>query len=257
MIYATADGETPNEARAIVPLPRVFVRSKEDSMKSLRFVVLLVLAAACPATLVFAQAPTITTIGVKNTKCFYKAGATPCNIGPGMTININGSNFGKTAGGVSLCDCPPATVISWYQNRITVVVNSVTPNAGLYLETVGGSVSNAIPYTALGPAITSIVVGSCTYVPNQSPTLCKITPGTQFTINGSYFGPATASGYVITCSDCGVGAATINSWDPDWLTDPSPYNNQIEATATQAICGSTVGVFVDGLWSNYVPYTAC
>ncbi|MGA2001952.1 MAG: hypothetical protein ABSG70_01140 [Terriglobales bacterium] len=226
-------------------------------MKSLRMFALVVLAAVWPAALAFAQAPTITTIGVKNTQCFYKAGSKPCNIGPGMTININGSNFGKTAGGVILCDCPAATVISWAQNRVTVVVNSVTPNASLYLETIGGALSNAIPYNPLGPVITSIVVGNCTYVPNQSPNLCKVAPGTQFTINGSYFGPVTDNGYVITCGDCGVGTATINSWNPDWLTNPSPYNNQIEATANQAICGSTIGVFVDGIWSNYVPYTAC
>jgi hypothetical protein len=226
-------------------------------MKLYRFLTLLTLVTVSLACIAFAQAPTITTIGVKDTGCFYKAGSKPCSIGPGMTVNINGSNFGKVPGGVTLCDCPPATIITWYSNRVTVVVNSVTPSASLYLETLGGSFSNTIPYSPLGPVITSIVVDNCTYVPNQSPNLCKITPGTQFTIKGSYFGPSTDGGIAVTCTDCGGGSATINSWDPNWLTSPSPYNNQIVATASQAICGSTVAVFVDSMWSNYIPYTAC
>ena len=172
-------------------------------MKLYRFLTLLTLVTVSLACIAFAQAPTITTIGVKDTGCFYKVGSKPCSIGPGMTVNINGSNFGKVPGGVTLCDCPPATIITWYSNRVTVVVNSVTPSASLYLETLGGSFSNTIPYSPLGPVITSIVVDNCTYVPNQSSNLCKITPGTQFTINGSYFGPSTDGGIAVTCTDCG------------------------------------------------------
>jgi hypothetical protein len=52
-------------------------------------------------------------------------------------------------------------------------------------------------------------------------------------------------------------AATTNSWNPNWLTSPSPYNNQIVITATQALCGSTVAILASELWSAYVPYTAC
>ena len=127
-------------------------------MKLYRFLTLLTLVTVSLACIAFAQAPTITTIGVKDTGCFYKVGSKPCSIGPGMTVNINGSNFGKVPGGVTLCDCPPATIITWYSNRVTVVVNSVTPSASLYLETLGGSFSNTIPYSPLGPVITSIVV---------------------------------------------------------------------------------------------------
>ena len=227
-------------------------------MKTLRFVGLLALATLWLASLAFAQAPIITSVGAKDPSCFYKVGVTtkPCSIAPGTTLNINGSNFGPPGGVVALCDCPDATVVHWSSTRITVIVNAVNPGSSLFLETYGGLFSNNIPYTALGPVITSIVVGDCTYVPNQSQKLCLITTGTQFTINGSYFGPATDGGYVVTCSDCG-SQATINSWDPNWLTNPSPYNNQIVATANLAYCGSTIGVYVDGAWSSFIPYTAC
>jgi len=225
-------------------------------MKPLRLLCLVTLVPLWLASTSFAQSPTVTSVTVKDTGCVYRVGVSTrsCNIGPGMTIIVKGSNFGTTGGGVSLCGCPAATIVQWTPIRVTATVNAVTPNASLALETLGGSWSNAVPYAPLGPVVTSIVVGTCTYVPNQSPTLCLITPGTQVTINGSYFGPASGNGYVSTC---GCTAATINSWNPNWLTSPSPYNNQIVVTATQAVCGSTVGVFAGELWSNYVPYTAC
>jgi len=222
-------------------------------MKSLHLTLLLAIVAALLVSNAFAQAPTITSINVKDTHCFYKVGVSTrqCSIAPGMTIFVNGTNFGNTGGGITLCDCQPTTIVKWTSTRVTVVVNAATPNAALYLETLGGAVSNTVPYTALAPVITSIVVGNCTYIPNQSPTLCFIAPGTQFTINGNYFGPG---GAVSTC-DC--QAPTIISWDPNWQTSPSPYNNQIVVTANQAVCGYTIGVLVDTMWSNYVPYSAC
>jgi hypothetical protein len=173
-----------------------------------------------------------------------------------MTLVVKGSNFGTTGGGIILCNCPATTIVQWTSTRVVATVNSVASNASLALETVGGLWSNAVPYTPLGPVITSIVVGNCTYIPNQSPRLCQITPGTQVTINGSYFGSSTTpNNQVATCGSCAT--ATIDSWDPNWLTKPSPYNNQIVITANQAFCGSTVAVFANQLWSNYVPYTAC
>jgi hypothetical protein len=228
-------------------------------MKLLRLLAIMAFASTGLLSLASAQSPTITGVVVKDTKCSYKVGGhnNPCSIGPGMTLSINGSNFGKPGGTVTLCDCPATTVVAWTSGQVIVIVNSVTPNASLYLETIGGSFSNTVPYNPLGPAITSIVVGDCTYVPDQSPNLCKIAPGTQFTINGSYFGPSTGGGIVITCTSCGGGNATIDSWNPNWLTNPSPYNNQIVATASQAICGSTIAVWTDTMWSNYVPYTVC
>jgi len=229
-------------------------------MKALRSLALLVFGTLLLASFAFAQAPSITVFTVVNPSCVYRVGVSSkqCSIGPGMELIIYGSNFGPPGGVVVLCDCPQATVVQWTSSRVTVIVNAEAPSSNLYLETVGGFFSNNVSYTALAPLITSIVVGDCTYVPNQSNHLCLMTAGTQFTINGSYFGPATDGGYVITCNDCG-GAATINSWDPNWLTHPSPYNNQIVATVNpgQAICGSTIGVYVDGMWGNFIPYTAC
>jgi hypothetical protein len=225
-------------------------------MRSIRLFGLVALAPLWLASTAVAQSPTVTSVTVKDTACTYTVGvsAKQCSIGPGMTLIVKGSNFGTSGGGITLCDCTAATIVQWKPTRVTATVNFVTPNATLALETIGGSWSNAVPYTALGPVITSIVVGNCTYIPNQTPTLCLITPGTEVTINGSYFGPASPYNEVRTC-DC--DAATINSWNPNWLTSPSPYNNQIVATVQQAVCGNTVAVFSDSIWSNYIPYTAC
>lgn len=226
-------------------------------MKSLRLFCLVALVPLWLASTALAQSPTITSVTVKDTGCTYTVGVSTrlCSIAPGMTLIVKGSNFGPPAGSISLCDCLTATNVKWTSTRVTATVNNVTPNASLALETVGGAWSNALPYTALGPVITSIVVGNCTYIPSQTPTLCLITPGTQITINGSYFGPQSIYSIVRTCNSC--AGATINSWNPNWLTSPSPYNNQIVATVQQAVCGSTVAVLADLLWSNYVPYTAC
>jgi hypothetical protein len=227
-------------------------------MKSLRLLCLVALASLLLASTVLAQSPTITSVTVKDTACTYKVGSSTrqCSIGPGMTLIVKGSNFGPFGGVIGTCDCPTATTVTWTSTRVTATVNTVNPNASITLETSQGGFSNAVPYTPLGPVITSIVVGNCTYIPNQSRFLCLITPGTQVTINGSYFGPSTSPGnQVITCDSC--ANATINSWDPNWLTGPSPYNNQIVITATEAHCGNTVAVFAGELWSNYVPYTAC
>jgi len=225
-------------------------------MKSLRLLLLAVVGALLTSH-AFAQPPVITSISVKDTGCYYKVGTSTqaCSIGPGMTLIVIGSNFGKTGGGVSLCDCPSATILKWTPTRVTAVVNGVNPNSGVALETIAGLWTSSVPYTALGPVITSIVVGSCTYIPNQTPTLCLITPGTQITINGSYFGPQTLYSSVSTCTGC--GSATIDSWNPNWLTSPSPYNNQIMATVNQAACGNTVSIVAGSLGSNFIPYTAC
>ena len=228
-------------------------------MKSPRLLVLVALVTLWPVTLVFAApGTTITSINIHDTSCVYKVGSVPCNVGPGMTIDIKGSNFGDVSGVVTLCNCLPATIKSWSRTRVTVVVNSVAPYASLYLRDAAGELSNTIPYNALGPVITSIVVGSCTYYPEWSSNQCKITPGTQFTINGSYFGPTSGGGTVVTCSGCGNTAATINNWNSNWLTYPSSNSNQIEVTATETTCGATIAVLANSMWSNYVPYyTSC
>ncbi len=174
-----------------------------------------------------------------------------------MTLIVKGTNFGPPSGSITSCGCLAATNVTWTSTRVTATVNDVSPGANISLATAAGVTStNAVPYTALGPVITSIVVGDCTYTPDQSASLCLITPGTQFTINGSYFGPLSSNySHVQTCLSCDF--ATIDSWNPNWSTSPSPYNNQIVAVANQAVCGSTVAIVADGIWSNHVPYTAC
>ena len=139
-------------------------------MKTLRFVGLLAFATLWLASLAFAQAPVITGVGVVDPACFYKVGVSTklCSIAPGTTLNINGSNFGPPGGVVALCDCADATVVHWSSTRITVIVNAVNPGSSLFLETYGGLFSNNIPYTALGPVITSIVVATAPTFPTRA-----------------------------------------------------------------------------------------
>lgn len=223
-------------------------------MKLIRLSCLVALVPLWLVSTALSQSPKITTITVRNTGCIYTVGTstTPCEIGPGMILTVEGSNFGEEGGGVDLCDCNFITTVSWTSTRVTGTVNWVAPNSILNLETAGGAWSNALPYTALGTVIEYIRVGNCTYVPNKSGKQCVITPGTQVTIYGRYFGPGP--GQVATC-DC--QNATIDSWDPYWATDPTPQNNKIVATAVDAVCGSTLAVSIDGMLSNTVPYTTC
>jgi hypothetical protein len=227
-------------------------------VKSLRLLSLVALAPFWLASTTLAQSPTITSVTVKDTGCVYTVGHSTkqCSIGPGMTLIVKGTNFGPPGGVIITCDCLGATTLTWTSTRITATVNNVTVNANISMQTLGGVHStDSVPYTFLAPVITSIVVGTCTYVPDQSSTLCLITPGTQVTINGSYFGPFSSNySHVLTCDGC---LATINSWNPNWNTSPSPYNNQVVAVADRASCGSTLAVFASNIWSNYVPYTAC
>ena len=216
----------------------------------------VVISALCglAGTLAEGQAPIITNIQIAGGGCAFTAGsdAPPCSIGPGMVLEVFGQNFSETPFGVGLCDCPNATILRWTPTKITVTVDEVNPESVIRVENWGGAYSNAIPYVALPPVITAIEVGQCTFVPNKSRNLCDITPGTQVTIHGNYFG--RYPGQVATC-DC--PAATINSWNPDWATDPKQFNNTIVATAVEAAPGDSVLVDAGYVWSNAVPYTTC
>jgi hypothetical protein len=201
------------------------------------------------------QTPTIASVRVAETGCVYNVGANsaPCSIGPGMTLTINGNNFGQEAGGVGLCDCNFSTAVRWKPTRVIVTVDWVAPKSAIALETPGGAWSNTVPYIALPPVITRVDVGSCSYVPNESRKQCVLTTGAQVTIHGRYFGKGI--GEVATC-DC-KDNATIDSWNADWSTHPSPAGNTIVVTAIEAICGSTIVVRANEMWSNAVPYTTC
>ncbi len=235
-------------------------------MRLLRLFGPVLLAALWFGSAASAQTPTISSIVVEG--CTYTVGVstTPCPMGPGDTLVVNGTNFGSTGGGVNTCDCNAITVPSgnWTATKITGTVNWVYTNPssgskGIQVETSGGVWSAAVPYTALGAVITSIQVGTCTYTPGVSSTQCVITAGTEFTINGNHFGPGpVVSGPQVTMCDC--SDPTINSWDPNWTTSPSPTGNVIKATAVTAQCGNSIAVWSNGLnflGSNPVPYTTC
>jgi hypothetical protein len=222
----------------------------------MRVVRLLCLVASIPLWLASAaqcQLPTITSINV-DTGCIYIVGVskTPCEIGPGMVVTVNGNSFGEIGGGIDLCDCPFLTTITWAPTKITGLVGQIAPDSTIYVETAGGSYSNSLPYAALGPVIESIESGKCTYLPNKSVKQCVIAPGTQITIKGRNFGGGP--GEVGTC-DC--ESAVIDSWDPDWAINPSPTHDTIVATAVDTEPGSTISVFINGILSNAIPYTTC
>ena len=225
-------------------------------MKVLRVFVPLTLFALWLCSTASGQTPTITSYSVSG--CTYNPGGTPCAIGPGTFLTVNGQNFGSS-GLVFTCDCGYFLPKSASETKITVYVYSVAANSSIQVETSGGAYSNTVPYTPIAAQITKLVVGSCTYIPNQSSQQCVITPGTQFTIYGNYFGvgPVTSGPQVSMC-DC--NNPTINSWDSGWTSNPTTTGNSIVATAQTAECGNSIVVWAEGyntLGSNPVPYTTC
>jgi hypothetical protein len=220
---------------------------------SLRTISIALTALLALSTLSLAQTPTITSISLKENQCTYTVGSSnaPCAIGPGMTLTIEGTGFGTTPGFVNLCDCGLATNVKWGDSQVVALVNWIGPNSALNVETEGGSYSNALPYTALAPVITSITVGDCSYVPNVSKKLCTIAPGSTITIQGKYFGPQSQYGLVSLC-DC--DDAAVVSWDPSWSITPSAAQNEIIAVATQTQSGSNLAVQANGIWSNGISY---
>jgi hypothetical protein len=221
-------------------------------MKLIRFVVATLCLAGAVAV---GQTPTITSIQVQNTGCTFTAGSTsqPCFVGPGMVLVLTGQNFGQAAGGVSLCDCPFATIIRWTPTRISATLDEVVLQGNIMIEAASGASSNSIPYAGLAPVIGRIEVNGCSFVPNVSTKQCVITPGAQVTVYGSYFG--RYAGQVSLC-DC-ESNATIDSWNPNWVTDPQLHGNTIVVTAVDAVCGASLMVQAGGMWSNPVPYTTC
>jgi hypothetical protein len=218
-------------------------------------VVVAVLVLCClTAPFADAQGPTITSIQLDGNGCEFSAGSTgqPCSIGPGMVLQVYGQNFGPAGGGVGLCDCPDSTTLRWTDTHITVTVDTVTPQSVIKVETQGGGYSNTVPYVALAPVITGIQVGTCRYIPNVTHQQCAVTAGASVTILGNYFGR-----YPEQVATCNCTAATIDSWNPNWLTDPKQFDNAIVITPVDAVCGSSIVVQAGSMWSNPVPYTTC
>jgi len=220
-----------------------------------RALTLVFIAVACTAlpAISYAQAPVISSVFVNDTGCNYTVGVTtrPCEIGSGMTIVITGTNF-TNLGGVATCGCNRATTLAWSPTQVTARVNFTYAGAGIAIETGGGLWSNGVPYTALAPVITRVVAGNCQYVPNQSGTQCPLSPGTTVYIYGKYFGPADGYGLVATC-DC--AAATVQSWDADWSTNPGPSGNLIVAVINHVVAGGSLGIRANYQWSNPVAYS--
>lgn len=178
-------------------------------MRRSHVLILVALSALPLGGRALAQLPTITSYSANG--CTYTVGLsrTPCSIGPGTKLAVRGKNFGNAGGIVNTCDCPEVIVPlgNWTDTKIVGYVYSVYPNptpgsAGIQVENTGGGRSAAVPYAPLAAHISRITVGSCTYIAGISKHQCVITPGTQFTLYGSYFGAGANSGPQVTMCDC-------------------------------------------------------
>jgi hypothetical protein len=234
-------------------------------MKKYRLPALMIIAAICLCANAVAQAPVISSYSANG--CTYTVGVSKatCSMGPGTKIVVRGTNFGTAGGIVNTCDCPQIIVPAggWTSTRIVgyvyaVFTNPTSGSAGIQVETLGGAWSAAVPYRALAAHITKLTTDNCTYIPGVSTRQCVITPGSQFTIYGSYFGSGEGQGAQVGMCDC--NNPTIQSWNPGWTNNPKPTDNVITATAVEAVCGNSIVVYAEGvgaLPSNPIPYTTC
>jgi hypothetical protein len=98
---------------------------------------------------------------------------TPATRGPGTTLSIVGSNFGGTAGTVTL-NGAPLTVNSWNDGSIAATLSGGY-SSGFLVVSRGLANSNPFPFTYTGPVITALI-------PDAGG------PGTTVSIQGQNFG---------------------------------------------------------------------
>lgn len=143
---------------------------------------------------------------------------------PASSFTISGSNFGNTAGAVTV-NGQPASVSQWSDSSIRVTVPNGATNGNVVVSN-GGLQSNGVAFTVLVPTISSLS-------PNSGPA------GAQVTISGSNF---EASGGTVTFNG---QSATISSWS----------DGAILAVVPPGALGGNVVVNNGGLQSNGVAFT--
>jgi YD repeat-containing protein len=147
-----------------------------------------------------------------NGVCFAVTSSTPCinSISPqsgatNTTVTISGINFGTRQGQSTVTlNGTAATVSSWGSTSIQFQVPTPA-SSGNIVVTVGGIVSNAVPFIVPGPIISNI-----------SPDLGKA--GTPVTITGTGFGSPQGSS---TIKFNGT-TATPSIWNATSITVPVP-----------------------------------
>lgn len=145
---------------------------------------------------------------------------------PGTTVTIAGANFGSVSGGVTF-NGASAIVTTWSDGLIVVLApNGLT--SGNVVVTSGSLTSNAVPFSALTPNITSI-----------APT--SGTGSTQVTISGTGFGSSQDTGSVWLGSTLG----NVVSWS----------DNQIIAKVSPGSNSGFAQVQRPGVSSNSVAFT--
>jgi hypothetical protein len=113
-------------------------------------------------------APTVSSVQVGT--CIYNVSSpppTPCSIGVGSFVTINGNYFGtgvgRTSGSeVAMCVCQlNATINSWSNQQITVTATQVAMNSGVSVGLVGSGLpwTTPVPYNAINTAIPTSFFG--------------------------------------------------------------------------------------------------
>jgi len=149
---------------------------------------------------------------------------------PGSSVTVTGSNFGSTQGSSMIqFGLSPATVTAWSSTSITATVPTLYPGAVNVLVTVGGNLSNLLPYTAeAAPIITSLSPYSGL-------------AGSSVTIKGSGFSST-------------LGSNTVNFGStPATVTSASTTSLNVTVPAL-SVGPANVSVTVGGTTSNAVAY---
>jgi len=139
--------------------------------------------------------------GVSFTVAPVIAALSPSTAAAGVSVNITGSNFGATAGGVTFNGLT-ASVSSWSNASIVAVAPNSVTTGNVVVTSSGGLPSNGVTFT-VGPFISSL-----------SPT--SGAPGTSVTINGTNFGGSAG-----TVTFAGVGAV-VSNWTNTAITVTVP-----------------------------------
>jgi RHS repeat-associated protein len=144
-------------------------------------------------------------------------------------VQVNGSGFGTTQGSSTITfNTIPATVVTWSDIQILASVPS-TAGSGPVQVTEGGVKGNAnVYFTVPAPQISSI-----------SPTIGGV--GNPVTINGSGFHASQGSNWVAFNGWQGI----VVSWS----------DTQIVATVPPGSSTGPVKAYVNGAFSNLLPYT--
>ena len=147
----------------------------------------------------------------------------------GISVTINGTNFGSTGNSVTIGGIAVTTLTLQSHSQIVGTVPAGIPCSGNVVVTICGQSSNGVAYTSPAPVITSV-----------NPSTLSRSGGEEVTISGTNF---SASGNTITI---GGNIVTLNTQSTTSITFNAPSN----------LCDGTITVAnACGQVSNSAPYT--